>query len=53
MLSRADAEGTLAAFLMPDLSPAKRTEARVEGRILGVKANDNDERKLRAKSKEG
>ena len=35
-LSRADRDGTLAAFLKPDLSPRERTVARVEGWILGV-----------------
>lgn len=36
-LSRADRDGTLAAFLNPDLSPSERTVAQVEGWILGVK----------------
>ncbi len=35
-LSRADRDGSLAAFLNPDLSPPERTRARVEGWILGV-----------------
>jgi hypothetical protein len=35
-LSRADRDGTLAAFLKPVLSPRERTVARVEGWILGV-----------------
>jgi len=35
-LGRADREGTLAGFLKPDLSPAERTVAQVEGWILGV-----------------
>ena len=35
-LSRADRDGSLAAFLNPDLSPPERTLARVEGWILGV-----------------
>ena len=35
-LSRADRDGTLAAFLMPDLTPPERTVAKVEGWILGV-----------------
>ena len=35
-LSRADRDGSLAAFLKPDLTPPERTQARVEGWILGV-----------------
>lgn len=35
-LSRADHDGSLAAFLKPDLSPNERTLAQVEGWILGV-----------------
>lgn len=35
-LSRADRDGSLAAFLNPDLSPPERALARVEGWILGV-----------------
>jgi hypothetical protein len=35
-LSCADRNGNLAAFLMPDLAPAERTVAQVEGWILGV-----------------
>jgi hypothetical protein len=35
-LSRADRDGSLTAFLNPDLSPPERTLARVEGWILGV-----------------
>ena len=35
-LSRADRDGSLAAFLNPDLSPSERTLAEVEGWILGV-----------------
>ena len=35
-LSRADRGGSLAAFLKPDLTPLERTQARVEGWILGV-----------------
>ncbi len=35
-LSRADRDGSLAALLNPDLSPAERTLAQVEGWILGV-----------------
>ena len=35
-LSRADRDGSLAAFLNPDLSPSERTLAQVEGWILGV-----------------
>jgi hypothetical protein len=35
-LSRADRDGSLAAFLNPDLSPPERTLAQVEGWILGV-----------------
>jgi hypothetical protein len=35
-LSRADQDGSLAAFLKPDLSPPERTLAKVEGWILGV-----------------
>jgi hypothetical protein len=34
-LSRADRDGTLGGFLKPDLSPAERTVAQVEGWILG------------------
>jgi len=36
LLSRADHEGTLAAFFEPDLSPQEQAVARVEGWILGV-----------------
>ena len=35
-LSRADRDGSLAAFLNPDLSPPERAMAKVEGWILGV-----------------
>ena len=35
-LSRADRNGSLAAFLKPNLTPPERTLARVEGWILGV-----------------
>jgi hypothetical protein len=35
-LSRADRDGSLAAFLKPDLHPAELTVAQVEGWILGV-----------------
>jgi hypothetical protein len=35
-LSRADRDGSLAAFLKPDLTPPERTLAQVEGWILGV-----------------
>jgi len=35
-LSRADRDGSLAAFLAPDLTPPERTVAQVEGWILGV-----------------
>ena len=35
-LSRSDREGSIAAFLMPDLTPPERTVAQVEGWILGV-----------------
>lgn len=35
-LSRASRDGSLAAFLNPDLSPPERAVARVEGWILGV-----------------
>jgi hypothetical protein len=35
-LSRADRDGSFAAFLNPDLSPAERAVAQVEGWILGV-----------------
>jgi hypothetical protein len=38
-LSRADREGHLAAFLNPDLNPAEKTLAQVEGWILGVPAS--------------
>jgi hypothetical protein len=34
--SRADRDGSLAAFLKPDLTPAERTLAQVEGWIFGV-----------------
>jgi hypothetical protein len=34
-LARADRDGTLAGSLRPDLSPAERAVARVEGRISG------------------
>ena len=40
-LSRADQDGSLAAFLNPDLSPPERTLAEVEGWILGVAASSN------------
>lgn len=36
-LARADRDGTLPAFLKPDLSPAERAVAQVEGWILGVR----------------
>ena len=35
-LSRADGDGSLAGLLNPDLSPPERTQAQVEGWILGV-----------------
>jgi hypothetical protein len=35
-LSRADRDGSLAAFLKPDMTPPERTVAQVEGWILGV-----------------
>jgi len=35
-LARADRDGTLAGFLKPDLLPAERTMAQIEGWILGV-----------------
>jgi hypothetical protein len=35
-LSRADRDGSLAAFLKPDLTPPERAVAQVEGWILGV-----------------
>ena len=35
-LSGADRDGSLAAFLKPAMTPAERTVAQVEGRILGV-----------------
>jgi hypothetical protein len=35
-LSRADRDGTLGAFLNPDLTPPERTLVQVEGWILGV-----------------
>ena len=35
-LSRADRDGSLEAFLKPELSPPERTQAQVEGWILGV-----------------
>ena len=35
-LSRADRDGSLAAFLKPDLTPPERTLAQVEGWILGA-----------------
>lgn len=35
-IRRADRDGSLAAFLNPDLSPAERAVAQVEGWILGV-----------------
>lgn len=38
-LSRADRDGTLASFLKPDLSPADRVMAQVEGWILGVQGS--------------
>ena len=38
-LSRADRDGSLAAFLKPELNPAKRTVAQVEGWILGVEGS--------------
>lgn len=34
--SRADRDGSLAAFLKPGLTPPERTVAQVEGWILGV-----------------
>lgn len=38
-LSRANRDGSLAAFLSPDLSPSERTQAEVEGWILGVQGS--------------
>ncbi|MGA2495704.1 MAG: hypothetical protein ABSF67_22690 [Roseiarcus sp.] len=38
-LSRADHDGSLAAFLKPDLTGSERTVAQVEGWILGVAGN--------------
>lgn len=38
-LARADHSGELAAYLDPDLSPAERTLAQIEGWILGVSGN--------------
>ena len=35
-LSRADRDGSLDAFLKPELTPSERTVAQVEGWILGV-----------------
>jgi hypothetical protein len=35
-LSRADRDGSLAAFLKPNSTPPERTVAQVEGSILGV-----------------
>ena len=35
-LSHADRSGSLATFLKPNLTPAERAQARVEGWILGV-----------------
>jgi hypothetical protein len=35
-LSRADRDGSLAAFLKPDLTPHEKSMAQVEGWILGV-----------------
>ena len=35
-LSRADNDGSLTAFLNPDLPPPERSRAQVEGWILGV-----------------
>jgi hypothetical protein len=35
-LSRADRNGSLSAFLKPNLTPPERTVAHVEGWILGV-----------------
>ena len=35
-LSRADRDGSLAAFLNPNLTPSERTMAQAEGWILGV-----------------
>jgi len=35
-LSRADRDGSLAAFLKPNLTPPDRTVAQAEGWILGV-----------------
>jgi hypothetical protein len=41
-LSRADRGGSLAAFLKPELNPAERTVAQVEGWILGVTSSSGD-----------
>jgi hypothetical protein len=38
-LSRVDHDGSLAAFLKPELSGSERTVAQVEGWILGVAGN--------------
>jgi hypothetical protein len=40
-LSRADRNGSLATFLMPELPPPERTRAQVEGWILGVPPNEH------------
>jgi hypothetical protein len=50
-LSRADRDGSLAAFLNPDLSPPERMVAQVEGWILGV-TNSVDRRRPRGKPPE-
>jgi hypothetical protein len=44
-LARADRDGTLAGFLKPDLSPAERAVAQVEGWIFGVPGRDDGFRK--------
>ncbi len=41
-ISRADRDGSLAAFFKPNLTPRERTVAQVESRILGVAQAAND-----------
>jgi hypothetical protein len=50
-LSRADRDGTLGGFPRPELSPLERTLAQVEGWILGARATDEVEGKLKPERK--
>lgn len=48
-LSRADGDGTLSAYLKPELSPPERTVAQVEGWILGATGVANRSKRVRGR----